>query len=176
MAVRQPVSIARPSFVFFTLNLVLMPAFACRVTPAKALRGDAVATAPSAARRPVSVVRAAAAESAATEPTGATTVAATASTAAEGANPGPSAEAQAVASPEASPQEDVPESAPEGDAAGAGESAWSIPCMVLVINDNLYRLIFVLSSMCRLSFSLCQDHLLIKAKLDCLHWLESRSR
>ena len=48
--------------------------------------------------------------------------------------------------------------------------------MVLVINDNLYGLIFALSSMCRLSFSLCQDHLLIKTKLACLHWLESRSR
>ena len=56
------------------------------------------------------------------------------------------------------------------------ESAWLIPCMVLVINDNLYGLIFALSSMCRLSFSLCQDHLLIKTKLACLHWLESRSR
>ena len=53
---------------------------------------------------------------------------------------------------------------------GEIESAWSIPCMVLVINDNLYGLIFVLSSMCRLSFSLCQDHLLIKAKLVSMCW------
>ena len=57
-----------------------------------------------------------------------------------------------------------------------GESAWLPPCMILVINDNLYGLIFALSSMCRLSFSLCQDHLLIKTKLACLLWLESRSR
>ena len=28
---------------------------------------------------------------------------------------------------------------------GVGESAWLLPCMVLVINDNLYGLIFVLS-------------------------------
>ena len=59
---------------------------------------------------------------------------------------------------------------------GEIESAWLPPCVVLVINDNPYGLIFALSSMCRLSFSLCQDHLLIKAKLACLHWLESRSR
>ena len=66
---------------------------------------------------------------------------------------------------------------------GEIESAWLIPCMVLVINDNLYGLIFALSFMCRLSFSLCQDHLLIKAKLvfmcwsqGDLHLLESCSR
>ena len=57
-----------------------------------------------------------------------------------------------------------------------GESAWLPPCVVLVINDNLYGLIFALSSMCRLSFRLCQDHALIKAKLACLHLLESSLR
>ena len=31
----------------------------------------------------------------------------------------------------------------------AGESAWLPPCMVLVINDNLYGLMFVLSYICR---------------------------
>ena len=50
------------------------------------------------------------------------------------------------------------------------ERAWLPPCVVLVINDNLYGLIFALSSMCRLSFSLCQDHLLIKAKLVFMCW------
>ena len=53
---------------------------------------------------------------------------------------------------------------------GEIESAWLIPCMVLGINDNLYGLIFALRSMCRLSFSLCQDHLLIKAKLVSMCW------
>ena len=92
--------------------------------PAKVPRSDAVATAPSAARRPVSEAWAAAAEGAATELTGATTVAAAAaSTATEGTDPGPSAEAQVVVSPEAAPQEDAPRTATEGGAAGAGSSS-----------------------------------------------------
>ena len=41
-----------------------------------------------------------------------------------------------------------------------GESAWLIPCMVLVINDNLYGLIFALSYICRLSICLLVLHLL----------------
>ena len=46
------------------------------------------------------------------------------------------------------------------------ESAWLIPCMVLVINDNLYGLMFALSYICR-----CCPF----ALLD-LHLLESRLR
>ena len=39
--------------------------------------------------------------------------------------------------------------APDRFWAGQSESAWLIPCMVLVINDNLYGLMFVLSYICR---------------------------
>ena len=49
---------------------------------------------------------------------------------------------------------------------GEIESAWLIPCMVLVINDNLYGLMFALSYICR-----CCPY----ALLD-LHMLESRLR
>ena len=45
------------------------------------------------------------------------------------------------------------------------ESAWLPPCVVLIINDNLYGLIFVLSYTCRCPYAL----------LD-LHMLESRLR
>ena len=40
------------------------------------------------------------------------------------------------------------------------ESAWLPPCMILVINDNLYELIFALSYICRLSICLLVLHLL----------------
>src|SRR5680860_862206 len=43
---------------------------------------------------------------------------------------------------------------------GEIESAWLPPCMILVINDNLYGLIFALSYICRLSFCLLVLHLL----------------
>ena len=123
MAVPQPVSTALPSFVFFTLILVLTPMVACRATPEMVPRSDAVATAPSAARRPVSKARAAAAESVATELMGATNVvAAAASTATEGTDPGPSAEAQVIVSPEGAPREDAPRTTPVGGATGAGSS------------------------------------------------------
>ena len=43
----------------------------------------------------------------------------------------------------------------EREAALNRESAWLPPCMVLVINDNLYGLMFVLRYICRCVHLLC---------------------
>ena len=53
------------------------------------------------------------------------------------------------------------------------ESAWLIPCMVLVINDNLYGLIFALSYICRCPLACLSPFVGVKVLLV-LHVLESR--
>ena len=58
---------------------------------------------------------------------------------------------------------------------GEIESAWLPPCMVLVINDNLYGLIFALSYICRGPLACLSPFVGVKILLV-LHVLESRLR